>query len=55
MLGQRIILYFFDRLGRRLIIEKVKQEMVGEVAHSYNRAILSCLVLEGRLARDVLK
>ena len=43
VLGKRLILYYFDRLGRRLMIEKSKQGLTGEIAHSYNKAILSCL------------
>jgi hypothetical protein len=55
MLGQRLVLYFFDRLARRLIVEKAKQQITGEAAHNYNRAILSCLVFEKRLTKDVIK
>ena len=55
MLDNRLILSFFDRLARRLIVEKTKEQLTGETAHSYNRAILSCLVFERRLIRQLIK
>ena len=55
MLGLRLILYFFDRLGRRLVVEKIKERLEGDLAHSYNKVILSCLCFEKRLAKEILK
>jgi hypothetical protein len=51
----RLVVYYFDRLARRLFIEKLRGEFSSEKAHSFNRTILACLLTEAKITRWILK
>ena len=36
-------------------MEKTREGLAGETAHSYNKAILSCLVFEKRITKELQK
>lgn len=50
-----MLVYYFDRLARRLFVEKLRGNFGAEKAHSYNRTILACLLAESKLTRLILK
>ncbi len=54
-LSLRLVVYYFDRLARRLFVEKLRGQMGAERSHSYNRTILACLLAENKLTRWILK
>lgn len=54
-LSLRLIVYYFDRLARRLFIEKIRNKFYSDKNHSYNRTILACLLAESKLTRWILK
>lgn len=54
-LSLRLVVYYFDRLARRLFVEKLRGEFGAEKAHSFNRTILACLLAEIKITRWILK
>ena len=55
VLGFRLIVYFFDRLARRLFIEKLRGSFSPEKTHTYNQTIFGCLLLSDKITRHILR
>jgi hypothetical protein len=48
--------YYFDRLARRLFVEKVRSPYFSvQKVNSYNKTILSCLLLAYKLTKYILE
>lgn len=54
ILSLRLAVYFFDRLARRLFVEKLRGNFPAEKNHSYNNVILGCFLTEKKITKWVL-
>lgn len=54
-LGLRLVVYFADRLARRLLIERVRGALGAERAHVYNQAIFGLLLLAHKVTTYALR
>ena len=54
VLSLRLSVYYFDRLARRLFVEKLRSPYFSsQKVNSYNKTILSCLLLSSKLTKYI--